>query len=176
MLRCSQSWKIADVYLVLLHCWAGPSFIRLLSHILSFYLAELFPISKYCWCVPCIITLLKSSQSWNIAEVLPVSWHCRAVPNFKTLLTYTLCYYMAELYPISVHCRTIPIHCCRFSRNVVGSQSESGNTSPKSPESCRLGCRFLCFVIGSSDSTRYNVSQNIGTCTLVDSSRGLWVT
>ena len=48
---------------------------------------------------------------------------------------------------------SILIHCCRFSLNVVGSQSESSNTSPKSPESCRLRCRGLCSMIGWSGLT-----------------------
>ena len=122
---------------------------------LSHYIAEKFPILKHCWCIPCLITLLRCSQSWNIADVYLVSLHCWKVPNLKTLLMYNLCYYMAELYPILLHCRTMIylIHCCRLSRNFVGSQSESSITSPKSPHSCRLGWRFLCSMISYSESS-----------------------
>ena len=47
---------------------------------------------------------------------------------------------------------SILIHCCRFSRNAVDSQSESSTTSPKGLESCRLGCRFLLSKIGYSSA------------------------
>ena len=59
---------------------------------------------------------------------------------------------MAELYPIPiVELWSIVIHCCRFSRKIVGSQSDLSITSPKSPETCRLECRFLCSMIGYSE-------------------------
>ena len=154
---------------IFVHCWTVPNLTILLSHILSYYLAEIFPILKHCWCVPYLCTLQRSSQSWNTADVYPDLLHCWAVPNLKTLLTYTLCYYMAELYPILVHCRTrVYLNTLlSVSRNVVRSQSESSITSSKNPESCRLGCRFLWFMIGHSESTMLHRLLSVTTVKIV---------
>ena len=44
LLRCSQSWNIADVYLVFLDWWDFPNLETLLTFTLSYYIAELFLI------------------------------------------------------------------------------------------------------------------------------------
>ena len=69
---------------------------------------------------------------------------------------------MAELYPLLLQYRTMvyPNTMLSVSRNVVGSQSESSITSAKSPESCRLGCGFLCSMIGHSESTQESQQSN----------------
>ena len=90
LLKCSQSWNIADVNLVLLHCWAVPYLETLLKYTLSYYNAELLPVLKHCRCVPSLTPLLKSSRPRNVTDVLAVLLHWWAVPNLETLLMYTL--------------------------------------------------------------------------------------
>ena len=99
LLRCSQSWSNADVYLVFVHCCDNPNLTTKLTHTPSFYVAELFLILKPCW----------SLQSLYIAGLFPLLKHCWqysvisccwAVPHLITLLTYTLSWYIAGLLAI----------------------------------------------------------------------------
>ena len=56
LLSCSESYDIAEPYLVLLHHWAVSNLESLLTYGLSFYIAEKFPILKHCWRITCTIT------------------------------------------------------------------------------------------------------------------------
>ena len=69
---------------------------------------------------------------------------------------------MAEACSILVHCRTMVYlkTLCRFSRNVVASQSQSSITSPEDTKSCQLGCRVLCSKIGYSESHPFTVHRS----------------
>ena len=123
MLRCFQSWNLADVDLVILHCWAVLNLMTLLRHALCYYAAEMFAILK----------------------------HGRRFPCATTRLSYNLSYYNVEILSILKHC-------CRFSRNVVGSRSESSIRTSTSPKSYRLVWRFPCLMIGYSYSTALSAS------------------
>ena len=127
MLKSSRSWNLADVYLVLVHCWDIPNLKTLLSDILSYYNAELFRILKQCRCMPCHKTLLKISQPWNIADVYFVFLHRWAVLNPIMFVSYNLSYYNAELFPFLKHCRCIPCH------NTLLKSSQSGNLADVLP-------------------------------------------
>ena len=98
LLSYSQSRKIADVYLVLIHCWAIPNPKTLLTYTLSCYIAELFPSLKHCADILYLVMLLKCSQSWNTDDVNSVLLHCWAVSNLIILLGNILS--IAELFLI----------------------------------------------------------------------------
>ena len=118
LLRCSQSWNTANVYTVLLHCWAVPKLETLVTYTLSYYIAEIYQcwtiadlylVILHCCTVPNLITLLSHILSYYIAELfgtlkhcwcIPCFSHCWKVPNLETLLTYYLACHIAELLPI----------------------------------------------------------------------------
>ena len=121
----------------MLHCWAVPNLITLLTHILSYNLDELLPILKACWCIPCLFKLLRCSQSWKKCWRIPCritslscSWSYKITethldllqewvfPKPKTLLMYILCYNTAEMFSqswknaeedfVMLHCWAVP--------------------------------------------------------------------
>ena len=102
LLSRSHSRIILDVYLVSFFRWVVSNLIKLLSHILSFYIAQLFTILKNSWRYPVVI-------------------HCWKALNLEVLLTYTLSYYIAELFLITKHCRCVPSH------NILLKSSQSLN-------------------------------------------------
>ena len=55
--------KNTDVLPVLLHCWAVPNLETLLTYTLSYYIAELFLILEHCWVIFCFNTILCFSQT-----------------------------------------------------------------------------------------------------------------
>ena len=99
LLRCSQSRKIADVYLVILRCWAVckfsffwriSCFVTLLSRFPSYNYAEAHLnllhccenlICNHCWRIPFLVTLLSCSQLWKTADVFPLFLQNLAVSN-----------------------------------------------------------------------------------------------
>ena len=86
--ECTLSYYFAEVYHVLLLCWATPNIITLLRYTLPHYIAGLHPILTKCSGESNLITLLSNSNFMH-------GW---AIPNLNTLWTYTLSYYSAELF------------------------------------------------------------------------------
>ena len=87
MMRSSNFRNIADVYRVLLQCWALPSNKNLLRCTLSFYISEKFPILKHWWRITCLVTVLSCSHFWNFANINLIFLLCWVVPTFESLLT-----------------------------------------------------------------------------------------
>ena len=54
------------VYAILLFCWSTACFITLLSYTEQFYIAELYLILNHCWGIPYLITLQSTSvvEEW----------------------------------------------------------------------------------------------------------------
>ena len=127
MFSCSQSYEIAEAYLVLLHCWAFSNFKTLLMFCLPYYIAESYLVLLHCWaqsnftqgwCIPCLFTLLRSCQSCNPADVNRDLFHCSDFLNLKTLLRHILSYYIAEMFPILERYwrKTCPVTLLSFSQ------------------------------------------------------------
>ena len=94
----SQSWKIVDLYPVLLQSLDVLNLETLLA-------------------ILCHITLPRSSPSYNIGEAYLVLSHCWAVPHLITLLICILWFCIAEMIPVFEHCWYIRCskYCCDVS-------------------------------------------------------------
>ena len=114
----SQSFNIAEAYLVLLGCCATPVLKTLLMHNPNCYTAELLPILKLLltYTLSCYINeLVPIWERWqcvpcffHISQTLKILKHCLGVPWLVTLLSNPPCFNSAETCLVLVHCWDAP--------------------------------------------------------------------
>ena len=174
----TESWDTLEVYLVLLHCQAAPSFITLLRYILTQYIAELLPILKLCCCIPCpiffaelfpilkhwwsticLITKLRCAQFWNMV----LDFGKNAVSQFrKWVIAYLYTLRRTRAYAFKLLNTIVYLNTCITYLNTLTPYPNTSvaylNTLSRLSAPCRNTCiTYLNIHIDSAFGSRLHI-------------------